>query len=308
MMMPLISTFSKFQLRLLIFCLLIALSNSFSSTPASDTTSTTQASAKPILVVGATGRVGRIVVNQLLEKNQPVRALIRNTTKAQKLFGANINGTSSLELITADLGHYDDKECAQTLERAVIGCDSIISVSGTLRFSKLTDFLPWRLLRTNVTSWCNDDRRHPYYPNYQAQVLLINLAAKYNISRFVRVTGLSVGLPAFNPVSILFSGLLSMTSRYHALTEQYLRSSAVPYVILRPGGLTNSKRVSKMNRMLYNGVIRFADVSSLLALLLVLVSAVEQDYHITPSGRKRRIATTSSCGAIRCSISRCCFL
>lgn len=241
-MMPLISTFSKFQLRLLIFCLLIALSNSFSSTPASDTTSTTQASAKPILVVGATGRVGRIVVNQLLEKNQPVRALIRNTTKAQKLFGANINGTSSLELITADLGHYDDKECAQTLERAVIGCDSIISVSGTLRFSKLTDFLPWRLLRTNVTSWCNDDRRHPYYPNYQAQVLLINLAAKYNISRFVRVTGLSVGLPAFNPVSILFSGLLSMTSRYHALTEQYLRSSAVPYVILRPGGLTNSKR------------------------------------------------------------------
>ena len=143
------------------------------------------------------------------------------------------------------------KECAKTLEQAVKGCDSIISVSGTLRFSKLSDFMPWRLLRTNVTSWCNNDRRHPFYPNYQAQVLLINLAAKYKITRFVRVTGLSVGLPAFNPVSILFSGLLSMTSRYHALTEQYLRNSTVPYVILRPGGLSNSKRVSE-SRLLVN--------------------------------------------------------
>jgi len=229
---------------ILTFTFFIVASNAFVSTPdnAPDTSSTQlQASTKPILVVGATGRVGRLVVNRLLEQNRSVRAVVRNTTKAQQVFGSNL---TSLELVTADLGHYDDPECAATLEKAVEGCDCIISVSGTMRFSKLTDFLPWRLFRTNVTSWCDNDRRHPYYPNYMAQSLLVDLAEKHDISRFIRLTGLTVGLPAFNLVSVLFSGLLSMTSRYHALCEQYLRESSVPHVILRPGGLSNNERVS----------------------------------------------------------------
>lgn len=224
--------------RLLICCLWIASSNCLSSTPLSSSSVST---SKPILVVGATGRVGRLVVNQLLGQNRPVRALVRNTTKAQQIFGDNL---TSLQLFVADLGHYDDAECQETLEKAVNGCDCIISVSGTMRFSKWTDFVPWRLFRTNVTSWCNHDRRHPYFPNYQAQNLLVDLAEQYNITRFVRLTGLTVGLPAFNLVSVLFSGLLSMTSRYHALAEQYLRRSSVPHVILRPGGLSSSERVS----------------------------------------------------------------
>lgn len=230
---------------LVICLLLVSTISALVSTPpnspdASSSTQLQQASTKPILVVGATGRVGRLVVNKLLEQERPVRALVRNTTKAQQLFA----NQTSLEIITADLQQYDDPACAQTLETAVQGCDCIISVSGTVRFSKLTDFLPWRLFRTNVTSWCDKDRSHPYYPNFMAQSLLIDLAAQHNVSRFVRLTGLTVGLSAFNPVSVLFSGLLSMTSRYHALTEQYLRDSSVPHVILRPGGLSNDERVS----------------------------------------------------------------
>ena len=224
---------------ILVFLLSIAVSNAFVSTP--NNASRDSLTAKPILVVGATGRVGRLVVNQLLERNRPVRAIVRNTTKAQQVFGGNI---TSLELVTADLGYCDTKECAETLEKAVEGCEYIISVSETMRFSKLTDFLPWRLLRANVTSWCDKDRRHPYYTNYQAQTLLVDLAAKHSISRFIRMTSLTVGLSVFNLVSVLFSGLLSMTSRYHALAEQYLRESSVPYVILRPGGLSNNERVS----------------------------------------------------------------
>ena len=41
---------------------------------------------KPILVVGATGQVGRKVVQQLLEQNKTVRALVRNRSKAEALF------------------------------------------------------------------------------------------------------------------------------------------------------------------------------------------------------------------------------
>lgn len=62
--------------------------------------------------------------NQLLEQNRPIRALARNMTNAQQLFAGNL---ISLELVTADLGHYDDEECAAMLEKAVQGCDCIIS-------------------------------------------------------------------------------------------------------------------------------------------------------------------------------------
>jgi len=45
-------------------------------------------SSSPVLVVGATGGVGRRVVQKLLAADRPVRALIRNRIKAQELFGA----------------------------------------------------------------------------------------------------------------------------------------------------------------------------------------------------------------------------
>lgn len=42
----------------------------------------------PILVVGGTGRVGRLVVQQLKERDIPVRLLVRDKKRAQELLGA----------------------------------------------------------------------------------------------------------------------------------------------------------------------------------------------------------------------------
>ena len=195
--------------------------------------------SKPTLVVGATGRVGRIIVENLLGQSKPVRALVRDVGKAKEVLGENPN----LELVVVpDLGKYQDY--AQELERAVNGCESVISVSGTVRFSKITDFLlPWRFLRTDVSSWA--DSSHPYFCNYKAQCYLIDLAEKYNVQRFVRLTGLSTGYSIFNPVTVIFSTLLSLTTRYHFLCEKYLHDSKVPHVIIRPGGLIDGHRVSE---------------------------------------------------------------
>lgn len=194
-------------------------------------------SAKPTLVVGATGKVGRKIVEQLLEQNKPVRALVRNENKARELFGE----TTGVEIVVADLGKYQDY--TSVLDKAVEGCESIISVSGTLRFSKFMDFLPWRLDNADVSRWA--DSSHPYYSNYKAQCLLVDLAQKYNVQRFVRLTGLTTGYSPFNLVTLIFSSLLSLTTRYHFLCENYLRfQSQVPYVIVRPGGLADEDRVS----------------------------------------------------------------
>jgi len=163
-----------------------------------------------LLVFSATGRVGRRVVQQLLGANKPVRALVRNQEKAEEIFGTEANRkNSSLEVVVADISRYEDY--GEVLDEAVDGCGSIISVSGCLRFTKLTDFLPWRLFRQDsVGAWA--DRGHPYFGNYLAQKKLIELAEKHTVSRFVRLTGLSQSLSAFNPVAILFNSLYVVSS------------------------------------------------------------------------------------------------
>ena len=39
-------------------------------------------------VIGATGRVGRLVVRDLLARQRPVTAVVRDAGKARELFGA----------------------------------------------------------------------------------------------------------------------------------------------------------------------------------------------------------------------------
>ncbi|KAL3938964.1 MAG: hypothetical protein SGBAC_006222 [Bacillariaceae sp.] len=80
----------------------------------------------PILVAGATGRVGRQIVYHLLEDNIPVRALVRNADKAGELFFEFLGGRSSLELVVCDLDTADE----ESIKAATKGCESVINVTG----------------------------------------------------------------------------------------------------------------------------------------------------------------------------------
>lgn len=195
-------------------------------------------SSAPTLVVGATGRVGRRVVQQLLQEGRPVRALVRNSIKADEVFGGSGSLHPKLEIVVADISRFEQHD--SLLEKAVMGCGSIISVSGATRVSKLTDFLPWRLFGSDVSSWAGRD--HPYFSSYLAQKRLIDLAAKHQVQRFVRLTGVSQSFSAWNPFNIMINTLLSCSQRYTKLCELALTESKVPYVILRPGGLSDDAR------------------------------------------------------------------
>lgn len=154
-----------------------------------------------------------------------------------KIFGDYAKGRGSiLEICVGDLNEPD------TLEVAVRGCDSVISVSGSIRPSRLSDFLPWRLFRSNVSSWCTD-KSHPYYTNYKSQKLLFSLAEKYELKKIIRLTDLYAGLPPYSFITIITNTMRSMTFLYHAMAEQALRTNCtVPSVILRPGDLVNYPR------------------------------------------------------------------
>lgn len=52
-----------------------------------------------------------------------------------------------------------------------------------------------------------------------------------------RFIGLSVGLSTWNPISILFSIVLSFSNMWNRRGEQVLRESGIDYSIVRPGGL-----------------------------------------------------------------------
>ena len=57
----------------------------------------TRARMHPVLVTGATGRVGRIVVAQLLGAGVPVRALTRRPAAAEL--------PAAVEVVSGDLSH-----------------------------------------------------------------------------------------------------------------------------------------------------------------------------------------------------------
>jgi uncharacterized protein YbjT (DUF2867 family) len=73
-----------------------------------------QASSTTVLVVGATGRVGRVLVRKLLLRGYKVKALVREKSTASEVI------PRSVELATGDVGDY--KSC----RKAVEGVDKII--------------------------------------------------------------------------------------------------------------------------------------------------------------------------------------
>ena len=62
---------------------------------------------KPILVVGGTGRVGRLIIQQLLADNIPTRAFVCNSTKAHELWTTTT---------TADIDQDETKQDTDNLE------------------------------------------------------------------------------------------------------------------------------------------------------------------------------------------------
>jgi len=79
-------------------------------------------SDEPTLVTGATGFIGRHVVNTLLRRGRRLRLLCRNTNKARRLFGPEI------EIVEGDL--LD----ASSLARACRGMRSVFNLAGGYEF------------------------------------------------------------------------------------------------------------------------------------------------------------------------------
>jgi uncharacterized protein YbjT (DUF2867 family) len=167
--------------------------------------SATSAQSK-ILVLGATGGTGRLIVSQALERGQEVTALVRSPEKASGLKGA--------KLIVGDV--RDEK----VLREALKGQDAVVSALGT----------PASPLR-EVTLLSTATRA------------LVRAMKAEHVSRLVCITGLGAGDSAghggFFFDKLIFPLLLKKVYADKNRQETIVRDSGLDWILVRPSVLND---------------------------------------------------------------------
>ncbi len=196
-----------------------------------------------VLVAGATGGVGQLVVAQLLvELGYPVRVLTRSHAKADAMFAGKV-----------DIAVGDIRQ-PETLPAAIAGITHLICATGTTalpsaRWDFQTD------LGSNpieqAISWgriyLDEDFRNANARNTPAAVDEIGVgnlvqAAPKDLQRFVFVSSCGVSRKDQFPYTILNAyGVLDAKGK----GETALVRSGLPYTIIRPGQLTDGPYTSR---------------------------------------------------------------
>jgi uncharacterized protein YbjT (DUF2867 family) len=188
-----------------------------------------------VLVAGATGGVGQLVVGNLLEKGCKVRVLTRNATKAQKMFDNRV------EVAIADIRD------PATLPAVTHDVTYIICATGTTAFpSARWEFDPtpslfeWVRLLTDPKYSEAKAKNSPAKIDAQGVINLVT-ATPRNLKRFVFISSAGVLRKNQFPFNILNAfGVLD--AKYQG--EQAIQSSGLPYTIIRPGRLIDGPYTS----------------------------------------------------------------
>jgi uncharacterized protein YbjT (DUF2867 family) len=229
-----------------------------------------------ILVAGATGGVGQLVVAKLLAKNLSVRALTRSKAKAESMFDGRV------ELVEGDILKPD------TLTQATDGISYIICCTGTTAFPSLRwDF-------ANLFQPANNPEAVD-----GTGVKNLVMAAPKDLKRFVFISSCGVLRKDQFPFNLLNAfGVLDAK-----LTgEKAITAANLPYTIIRPGRLIDGPYTSyDLNTLLraktdgkkavviakgdnLNGDASRIDVANACVESLFYDTTVNQDFSIINSG------------------------
>jgi uncharacterized protein YbjT (DUF2867 family) len=154
-----------------------------------------------VLVLGATGATGRLIVGKAVAKGYDVVALVRSKAKATDLAGA--------ELIEGDARD------PAAINRAIAGCDAVISSLGTA----ISPFREVTLLSTATRA-------------------LVSVMEQQNIRRLVCITGLgagdSRGHGGFFFDRLFLPLMLRKVYEDKNRQEDAIRASTLEWTIVRP--------------------------------------------------------------------------
>jgi len=186
------------------------------------------------LVVGATGATGRLLVEQLLQRGEPVKAIVRRPGT----FNEFITGHSDFTEVQASVHDLSQAE----LVDLVTGCDAVASCLGHQLSFKGVFGKPRRLVTDTVRRLCEAVQT----TNSETPVRFVLMNTAGNSNRDLN-----------EPISLsqkCVIGLLRVLVPPHPDNEQaadYLRTSigqqhrAIEWVVVRPDALLNESEVTE---------------------------------------------------------------
>lgn len=158
-------------------------------------------------VAGATGETGRRIVQELVKRQIPVRALVRDADKAREILPAEA------ELVVGDVLKPD------TLSHAIADSTVLLCATGAKP---------------------SFDPTGPYQVDYEGTKNLVDVAKAKGIEHFVLVTSLCTS-QLFHPLNLFWLILV-----WKKQAEEYLAKSGLTYTIVRPGGLKNEDNTNQV--------------------------------------------------------------
>jgi putative NADH-flavin reductase len=180
-----------------------------------------------ILILGATGRTGRILLNEAISRGHTITVLVGHKSSLR----------TDPELLQVYEGTPLNKF---TLASAIDGCDAILS---TLNISRHSDF-PWSSLRTSKD----------FLSASMKNILLI--AKEKKVKRIIVTTAWGVA-ETKKDIPFWFRWLINNSNiRFpyldHARQETLLKASDMDWTIVRPVGLSNQIHDKKVKVTLDN--------------------------------------------------------
>ncbi len=166
-------------------------------------------SCSRVLIVGATGGTGRMLVSQALDRGLQVTALVRDRSRLK-------DDNPQLTVVQGDVLDVG------TLEAAMAGQDAVLSALGHKRF-----FGPTRILSEGTRN-------------------ILHAMEAHKVPRLICETSLGIGdstgrLGAYYTFFVI-PVILAFYFWDKTRQEQIIARSSVEWVIVRPGALTNGRK------------------------------------------------------------------
>ncbi len=186
------------------------------------------------LVVGASGATGRLLVEQLLERGQQVRIVVRSTENLPE----NVASHENVAVIQASVLDLSDTEIAQH----VSGCDALVSCLGHNLSFKGTFGPPRRLVTDATRRLCSAVKENK--PEQPVKFVLMNTAGNRNRELLEHIS--------FGQKCVIW--LLRLLLPPHVDNEKaadYLRTEigqndrAIAWAAVRPDNLIDDSKVTE---------------------------------------------------------------
>jgi putative NADH-flavin reductase len=180
-----------------------------------------------ILILGATGRTGRILLNEALRRGHRVNVVVGHKSSLK----------TDPDLVNVYEGTPLNKF---TLTDAMRGCEAVLS---TLNISRISDF-PWAKLRTSKDFLSLSMKK------------IIEVALEEHVSRIIITTAWGVA-ETRKDLPFWFSWLIGNSNiRYpyfdHQRQEELLKQSGTNWTVVRPVILTDSEKEKEVQVTLNN--------------------------------------------------------